>query len=412
MDMIAPRFARCEAARNAGAFVLGSMSALESKNCWTMAELAGHTTPDKLQHLLSRAVWDADEIRDDLRSMVIDAFGEPDAVLVIDETGDVKKGTKTVGVQRQYTGTAGRIENSQVAVYMTYTSSAGHALIDRALYLPRGWTDDRDRCTDARVPDDVDFATKPALAATLITRALDADVPVGWVAGDEVYGADPKLRTMLRDRMIGYVLAIAGNRRIPTAAGEVEARELATTLRSRSWQRLSAGRGSKGDRWFSWAWIDSTESVENGQCSLLIRRNDHTGELAYYRCYHPRPVTLAALVGVAGRRWTVEESFQTSKGLTGLDQLQVRTWTSWHRATILIMLAHAFLTVLTATQRTHERADATLIRLSINEFRRLFIALVLTPLHTTHQLLDWSIWRRRHQRRAQQCHQNRRSQHQ
>lgn len=177
IDTITPRFARRETARNAGAFVSGVLSSLETKNCWTMAELSGHATPDKLQHLLSRATWEADEIRDDLQAMIVDAFAEPDAVLVVDETGHVKKGTKTVGVQRQYSGTAGRIENCQVAVYMTYTRSKGHALFDRALYLPRSWAEDHDRRTDAGVPEDVEFATKPALATEMITRTLDAGTP-------------------------------------------------------------------------------------------------------------------------------------------------------------------------------------------------------------------------------------------
>jgi SRSO17 transposase len=413
LDTIAPRFARCEAARNAGAFILGVLSAIESKNCWTMAELAGHASPDKLQHLLSRAKWDAEQIGEDLRAMVVDAFAEPDAILVVDETGDLKKGTKTVGVQRQYSGTAGRIENCQVAVYMTYTSSKGHALIDRALYMPHSWLADRDRCAEAGVPDDCEFATKPQLATRMIRRALDADVPVGWVAGDEVYGADPDLRAMLQDRQIGYVLAIGCDRRIPTHGGDLTAADLAATVPEQSWQRLSAGTGAKGDRLYSWAWISSTETpTAGGTCSLLIRRNDTTGELAYYRCYSPRPVSLAQLVAVAGRRWTVEESFQTSKGLTGLDQHQVRTWTSWHRWTILVMLAHAFLAITTATQRHREHTNRQLIRLSINEFRRLFCALVLTPLHAVDRILDWTLWRRRHQKRAQQCHQNRRSQQQ
>jgi SRSO17 transposase len=314
MDRISGRFARYDAARNAGAFILGVLSALESKNCWTMAELSGHQSPDKLQHLLSRAAWDADEIRDDVRRYVTDAFADPKAVLVVDETGDVKKGTKTVGVQRQYSGTAGRIENCQVAVYMTYTSSRGHALIDRALYMPRSWTDDPARRTEAGVPGDVEFATKPALADTMIRRALDAGVPASWVAGDEVYGADPDLRTMLHDRQIGYVLAVSCDRRVPTSAGHRAVGELAAGLPKRAWQRRSAGAGAKGPRMYSWAWITTTETPTVGSCSVLIRRNDTTGELAYYRCYSPTPATLGDLVGVAGRRWTVEESFQTGKG--------------------------------------------------------------------------------------------------
>ncbi|MGC4934404.1 IS701 family transposase, partial [Gordonia sp. DT30] len=292
-----------------------------------------------------------------------------------------------------------------------YTSSKGHALIDRALYMPKSWCDDTDRCADSGVPADVGFATKPALAATLISRALDAEVPARWVAGDEVYGADPDLRNMLHQRQIGYVLAVGSNRTVPTAAGDdVAVATITADLPAAAWQTLSAGVGTKGDRLYSWAWVASVEAVDTGQCSILIRRNDTTGELAYYRCYSPRPVCLAELVRVAGRRWTVEESFQTSKGLTGLDQHQVRTWTSWHRWTILVMLAHAFLAVTTAAQRSLEHRNPQLIRLSVNEFRRLFITLILTPLHTSaNSILTWSLWRRKHQQRARQCHQKRRS---
>ncbi|WP_067976772.1 IS701 family transposase [Mycolicibacter icosiumassiliensis] len=412
MNRISGRFARYDAARNAGAFVLGVLSAVESKNCWTMAELSGHSTPDKLQHLLARAKWNADDIADELRTYVVEAFADSDAVLVVDETGDVKKGTKTVGVQRQYSGTAGRIENCQVAVYMTYTSSRGHALIDRALYLPKSWADDPDRCLAAGVPESVAFATKPALATAMIGHALDAGVPASWVAGDEVYGADPDLRTMLQHRGVGYVLAISCDRRVPTKVGSLRVDDLACALPMSAWQRRSAGAGAKGPRMYSWAWIATTESAPSGSCSVLIRRNDITGELAFYHCYSPASVPLAALVRVAGRRWTVEESFQTSKGLTCLYPHQVRTWTSWHRWTILVMLAHAFLAVQTATQRDTEHHNPALIRLSVNEFRRLFVALILTPLHHRDRILDWSLWRRRHQQQAYQSRQNCRSKYQ
>ncbi|MEE3853544.1 IS701 family transposase [Gordonia sp. LSe1-13] len=409
MDTIAPRFARHDAARNAGAFLLSVLSALETKNCWTMAEMAGHASPDRLQHLLSRAKWEADDLREDLQRMVIDGLGVEHAVLVVDETGDLKKGTNTVGVQRQYTGTAGRIENSQVAVYLTYATRSGHALIDRALYLPRSWTDDPDRCAAAKVPADVGFATKPELAAQLIARALTAGIAAEWVAGDEVYGDDPKLRSMLAANKIGYVLTVGCHRQVIVDDYYIRADDLADTVPERAWKRLSAGDGAKGQRWYSWARVRVYEPDLPGHHWMLIRRNDTTGELAYYRCHHPRQVSLAALVAVAGRRWTVEESFQSSKGLTGLDQHQVRTWTSWHRWTILVMLAHAFLTVTTVAERARETPDATLIRLSVNEFRRLLIALILTPLHASTRLLDWSRWRRQHQQRARQCHQNRRS---
>ena len=409
--MIAPRFARKEAVANVTALVMGLMAAaVGSKNCWTLAEHAGHLTPDKLQHLLARAKWDAAMIAADVREMVVAAFGTDDAILVVDETGDLKKGTKTVGVHRQYTGTAGRIENSQVAVYMTYTSDKGHALIDRRLYLPTSWTDHRERCDEAGVPAEVGFATKTELAAEMITDALDAGVRCSWVAGDEVYGASPELRALLHDRTIGYVLAVASNRRVPTAAGPMTVAQLAADTPTRSWQRLSAGAGTKGDRLYSWAWHTTTEDPGIGQCWVLVRRNDTTGELAFYRCYSPTPVPLAVLVKVAGRRWTVEESFQSSKGLTGLDQHQVRTWTSWHRWTVLVMLAHAILAITTAEQRAHETTHPSLIRLSINEFQRLLAAGTLTTERTLTRLLEWSLWRRRHQFRAQACHQNRRSQ--
>ena len=216
---LARRFARCEPLRNAGALMLGLLSDLGRKNCWTLSERSGHASPDRLQHLLGRAKWDADEVRDDLRSYVVDHLGDDEAVLVVDETGDVKKGDRTVGVHRQYTGTAGRIENAQVAVYLAYAATAGHTLIDRELYLPKGWVEDPDRRAAAKVPDDTEFATKPKLAADMITRNLDAGAPARWAAGDEVYGADPDLRATLQDRRLGYVLGIGCNRTVPTAEG-------------------------------------------------------------------------------------------------------------------------------------------------------------------------------------------------
>jgi SRSO17 transposase len=203
LGRVSGRFGRVEPRWRARAFVLGLLADLPRKNCWTLAEHAGDASPDGLQHLLGRAVWDEDGVRDDVRDYVVEHLGDPGAVLVVDETGDLKKGTATVGVQRQYTGTAGRVENAQVAVLLVYASDAGHAVIDRELYLPRGWIADPDRCRAAGIPAQVGFATKPKLAATMITRALDAGVPASWVAGDEVYGADPKLRACLESRGIG-----------------------------------------------------------------------------------------------------------------------------------------------------------------------------------------------------------------
>ena len=230
LDRIGGRFTRHEPRRHAASLMLGLLSDLDRKNCWSIAEHRGAKTPDALQHLLSRSVWDADLIRDDLRGYVIDNLGDPSAVLVVDETGDLKKGSHSVGVQRQYTGTAGRIENSQVAVYLAYASPTGHALIDRALYLPQSWTDVPGRCTAAGIPKGTGFATKPALATAMITAALNAGTPASWVAGDEVYGADPTLRKTLEDRGVGYVLAIASNRRVTTGNGTWQVDTLAAAL--------------------------------------------------------------------------------------------------------------------------------------------------------------------------------------
>ncbi len=223
MSRIAPRFGRVEPRRRARAFVLGLIAGLPRTNCWTIAEHAGDATPDGMQHLLERARWDADAVRDDVRGYVAGQLADPQAVLVVDETGDVKKGTATAGVQRQYTGTAGRVENAQVAVWLTYAGRGGHALIDRRLYLPKSWAGDPARRAAARIPEDVQFATKPALATEMIGAALDAGVLAGWVAGDEVYGADPGLRAELERRRTGYVLAVAKDHHVTTGAGKSRA---------------------------------------------------------------------------------------------------------------------------------------------------------------------------------------------
>jgi SRSO17 transposase len=412
LDRIAGRFGRIELRWRVRGFLLALLADLPRKNCWTIAEHAGDATPDGMQHLLARAVWDTDGVQEDLRDYVTEHLGEAGAVLVIDETGDVKKGSRTVGVQRQYTGTAGRIENAQVAVYLAYAGRRGHALIDRELYLPKCWTDDPARCAAAGVPADVGFATKPTLATAMLTRALDAGVPARWVAGDEVYGADPDLRAALETRGVGYVLAIAGNRRLPTAAGPIRADVLAATPR-RAWQRLSAGPGAKGQRFYDWAWIDlpaptqarsGVEGSGPGCWGLLIRRHRRRGELAFYRCYHPTPVRLADLVAVAGRRWTIEVAFQGGKGLAGLDEHQVRRWLPWRRWTLLAMLAHALLVVLAAGEHAASPPPAGLIPLTCSELQRLLGRLVLEPTRRPADPEAWSRWRRRHQYRAGASH--------
>ncbi|WP_370666769.1 IS701 family transposase [Streptomyces sp. IBSBF 2507] len=403
MGRIAPRFTRGEPRRRAKEFVLGLLSDLPRKNCWTLAEHAGNKTPDGLQHLLSRARRDADAVRDDLRDYVIEHLQDDEAVLVVDETGDLKKGTATVGGQRQYTGTAGRIENSQVAAYLAYSTPRGHAAIDRELYVPRSWTQNAARCQAAGIPETVRFATKPALAARMIGRALDAGVLVSWVAGDEVYGSNPHLRAALEHRQLGYVLAVACDHQITTPAGEMRADTLGKRLPKRAWQKLSAGAGAKGHRYYDWALADIADEGP-GHRHLLVRRNRSTGELAFYRCYSATQMPLSTLVKGAGRRWTVEETFQSGKGLAGLDEHQVRRWTSWHRWVTLAMPAHALLATATAHERTHAPAADDLIPLTCKEIQHLFTTLVTQPTHTAAHRLRWSDWQRLHQARSCTCH--------
>jgi SRSO17 transposase len=412
MLRVGGRFARVEPRHRMAAFVRGLLAGLPRVNCWSIAEHAGERCPRGMQRLLSAAVWDEAGIRNDLREYVLEHFADPAAVLVVDETGDLKKGTMSVGVQRQYTGTAGRTENAQVAVYLAYAARSGSAFIDRALYLPRSWTCDPGRCAAAGVPQDTAFATKPALAQEMITRALDAGTPAGWVAGDEVYGQDPQLRAELARRGLGYVLAIRKSDPVLTPAGPLPAAELAKRLPDRAWQRLSAGPGAKGPRWYDWALIEAADpAVTEGEGPhwLLIRRRISDGELAFYRAHAPHPVPLAQLVKVAGSRWKVEDGFAGGKELAALDEHQVRTWTSWHRWTILALLAHAFLSVLASQAASSHPGDEQMIPLTRHEIRRLLTGLS-RQLAAPATQLHWSRWRRRHQATARNCHYRRRAQ--
>jgi SRSO17 transposase len=413
LGRIAGRFGRVEVRRRARAFVLGLLAELPRTNCWTIAEHAGDPSPHGMQHLLARAVWDEDKVRDDVRAYLTEQLGtdaDDDAVvLVVDETGDLKKGTSTVGVQRQYTGTAGKTDNAQVGVYLAYATPAGYALIDRELYLPQSWTHDPDRCRAAGVPERVVFQTKPALARTMIARTLDAGITAGWVTGDEVYGADPKLRAELEARGLGYVLAVACDHRMRAGGDPYRADALAARVPARAWQTISAGRGAKGHRLYDWAFVqldpaDHDHDGRSGQRWLLVRRNRTTGELAFYRCWAPRAVPLARLIQVAGSRWRIEEAFQAGKGLCGLDEHQVRRWRSWYRWTTLAMVALALVTVLAVVHRARHPATPELVPLSRNELRHLFAALVTAPVTDLAHRLRWSRWRRRHQARARTCH--------
>jgi hypothetical protein len=294
-------------------------------------------------------------------------------------------------------------------VFLTYAAPGGHALIDRELYLPESWASDRGRCAAAGIPEGTVFATKPALALAMIGRALDAGTPAGWVAGDKAYGADPGLRTAIEARQMRYVLAVAKSHPAVTAAGTLRAGALARKLPPRAWQRLSAGAGAKGHRWYDWAWISIDPGVP-GHRWLLIRRYRRTRELAYYRCYSPRHVPLAVLVRAAGRRWMAGEDFQASKGLAALDEHQVRRWTSWYRWTTLAMLALAFLTVAALAEHA-QPPPAGLIPLTRNEIARLAAVLIIQPARDARYRLAWSAWRRGPQRTAQACRYRRQAGH-
>jgi SRSO17 transposase len=340
---IAPRFSRAEPRRRALAYLRGLLAPLERKNGWRLAEAVGDPTPDGVQDFLSRMRWDADAVRDDLRAYVVEHLGDADAVLVLDETGFVKKGDKSAGVQRQYSGTAGRIENCQVGVFLGYAGRHGRALIDRALYLPERWAGSAARRTAAGVPEAVAFTTKPKLGLAMLERALEAGVPFAWVTGDSVYGADHRIRRRLEARGRGYVLAVTSGQRL----GFVPVGNWLAKVPPDGWRRLSAGEGAKGPRLHDWAYLPFRGAAPGWRMGLLIRRSPaEPDDLAFYLTHAPEGTTLAELVRVAGTRWAIESCFEAAKGEVGLDDYEVRSWTGWHRHVTLAMLAHAYLAAL------------------------------------------------------------------
>jgi SRSO17 transposase len=347
VERIVPRFHRIEPRRRVRTYLQGLLAPIERKNGWQLAEHAGDRTPDGVQDFLARMRWDADQVRDDLQAYVIAQLGDADGVLVVDETGFIKKGTKSVGVQRQYSGTAGRIENCQIGVFLGYASRHGHALIDRALYLPEVWANDPARRDAAGVPVETVFATKPQLGRQMLARAFAAGVPCRWVTGDSVYGADYALRRAIEKSGRGYVLAVTSGQRL----GFKSVADWLEDVPAGGWQRLSAGEGAKGPRLYDWAWLPYWSDAESGwQKGLLIRRKLAQPEaFTFYLTLAPEATGLADLVRVAGTRWTIEACFEAAKGEVGLDQYEVRSWTGWHRHITLAMLAHAYLAVLRCT---------------------------------------------------------------
>ena len=350
MSRIGSRFARSEPRQRAREYVSGLLAGLERKNGWTLAERAGEGCPDGMQRLLRKADWDVEGVRDDVRDYVVEHLGDSDAVLAGDETGFLKKGTKSAGVQRQYSGTAGRTENCQIGVFLAYASKQGHALIDRELYIPESWTSDRERCRDAGIPDEVEFATKPRLMIAMLERALAAKVPFGWFTADEAYGQAGYLRDWCEDHDVFYVMATRCDHQMTTRADRVaRADVLVAEFGDRTWQRLSVGAGAHGPREYDWArrQIEGTWAAGRGHW-LLARRSltpNSRGELeiAYYICYGPATARLVDLAWTAGSRWHVEEAFQQAKGEAGLDHYQVRSWRAWHAHITLSMLALAWL---------------------------------------------------------------------
>ncbi len=350
-ECIAGRFRRPEPRRRALDYLRGLLSPVERKNGWQLAERAGDATPDGVQRLLYNYQWDADLVRDDLKSYVIEHLADADAVLAVDETGFLKKGDKSVGVQRQYSGTAGRIENSQEGVFLAYASANGRTLLDRELYLPQVWGDDWERRREAGVPESVGFRTKPQLAQLMLERAVESGIPFGWVAGDEVYGSDRNLRLWLERRCVPHVLAVKRSEKLwaltDRGPRHVRADRLASGVEECAWMRRSAGDGAKGPRVYAWATVDIRPLREPGQGYwLLVRRSlANPGELACYVCYGPAGTSLEELARVAGSRWAIGECFEEAKGQVGLDQYEVRRWDGWYRHITLAMLAHAYLSV-------------------------------------------------------------------
>jgi SRSO17 transposase len=351
-ERIGPCFARSETRERVKAYLRGLLSPVERKNGWQLAEEAGLPTPYAMQYLLNRAVWESDEVRDLLQAYVREMIADADGMLVIDETGFLKKGKKSVGVQRQYSGTAGRIENCQIGVFLTYTSRGGdHTLVDRELYLPKSWTQDPERCRAADVPEEVVFATKPELAARMLWRTLDAGLVALWVTGDTVYGSHRPLRAGLESRKQAHALAVSCQEQVEVQGERKRVDQIAAGLEPDQWQRLSAGDGSKGPRDFDWACIELAKPEQEGwQRCLVVRRSLAIGEkpadLAYVLVFAPVGTSLAEMARAIGTRWTVEQCFEEGKGEVGLDHYEVRSWQGWYRHITLCMLAHAFLVVV------------------------------------------------------------------
>lgn len=347
-ERIGRHFARSEPRRRAVGYVRALLSDAERKNGWQVAEHLGEATPDGVQHLLARADWDADAVRDDLMGYVAEHLGEADGVLVVDETGFLKKGAKSCGVARQYTGTAGRIENAQVGVFLGYATAKGRALLDRALYLPKEWAGDTERRKGAGVPGEVGFATKIVLARRMIDRAVAAGVPARWVTADAVYGSDSHFRATAEGHGLGYVVGVRSDFAVWSGFRQVRATAVLADVPADAWQRVSCGDGAKGPRVYDWAVVrtNSPDPDEYARWVLIRRSVSDPAEVAYFACGGPPATTLQQLVLVAGTRWAIEDLFELAKGDCGLDEYELRSWTGWHRHVTLSLWALAVVAVI------------------------------------------------------------------
>ena len=418
MAQVAPCFARRETRLTCRDMVHALLSELEDRNCWTLAEAAGHACPYRMQHLLSRARCDEQRMLDTAAGWAVGRLSAgqdgADAVLIVDETADEKSSDSCAGASHQYSGTVGGTAMCQVAVTLTWAAPAGHALIGRALYLPEGWAADEERRELAGVPDEITFETKPQLAGDLLQHAHDQGIRAGFVAGDEVYGGRD-LRESIRARGTGYVLAIRSSNAVTLPSGRrLSVKTASNLVKPAMWQRMRTGSATKGAKDYDWAMIgilpdDTPDGQEdNGHAFLLLRRHRYTGTVSYYLCWNPVPVPLAKLISVAVARWKIEEDHQLTKQVSGLDSGQVTTWTSWHRWTAICLLAYIFLAVAAAFQRTRDEDAGILglIPVTIPELlRQLRGTVIPEPRRDRAHRDGWSLWRRRHQYRARQAHQ-------
>jgi len=418
----APLFARREPREAARQYLRGLVAPVARKNCWQMAEAVGEADPQSMQRLLYSAQWDADLARDELQQFVRERFGARDGIGIIDETGFLKKGTQSVGVKRQYSGTAGKVENCQVGVFLTYFTRRGYTFLDRRLYLPREWCTDEDRRRAAKVPDAVTFQTKPELAVAMLEHAWAQGVPMAWVTGDEVYGDAPAVRDTVARADKKYVLAVAANTPVwrervlrAAPAGEIPPWETVAAVVAawapRRWHQITVAEGEKGPRAYAWARERVVESREGrpGPTGWLLARRSLTDatNIAYYLSNASKHTALLTLATVAAARWSIETTIEEGKGETGLDEYEVRYWHSWHRHMTLSMMAHAWLAAIRQTTGT-DPPDPALAEVSVPEVRRLLEVALPLPPHSPELRLAWSQWRRAKRQQARRSHYRRR----